>query len=120
MGPGLARHLAERGVPVVEVNRPNRQVRRIHGKSDVVDAIAAARAVISGQATVTPKSHNGTVEALRALQIVHRSASKARTQALNQLHALIVTSPEPIRGQLRDLRRRRHAGDLRRLPARRP
>jgi transposase len=46
------------------------------------------------------------VEALRALQVVHRSANKARTQALNQMHALIVTAPEPVRGQLRNLRRR--------------
>jgi transposase len=37
---------------------------------------------------------------------VHRSATKARTQALNQLHALIVTAPEPLRGQLRALPRR--------------
>jgi hypothetical protein len=42
-GSGLARHLAEHAVPVLEVNRPNRQVRRSHGKSDVVDAIAEAR-----------------------------------------------------------------------------
>ena len=105
-GSGLARHLAESGVAVIEVNRPNRQVRRRHGKSDTVDAIAAARAVISGQATAAPKSHDGAVEALRALQIVHRSAIKSRTQALNQLHALVVTAPEPIRGQLRGLRRR--------------
>ena len=105
-GSGLARHLARAGVGVVEVNRPNRQVRRAHGKTDTVDAIAAARAVISGQATATPKSHDGAVEALRALQIVHRSAHKARTQALNQIHALIVTAPEPVRGQLRVLPRR--------------
>ena len=104
-GAGLARHLAEVGVRVVEVNRPNRQVRRRHGKSDTVDAIAAARAVISGQATVIPKTHDGSVEALRALQIVHRSAMKSRTQALNQLHALVVTAPEAIRAPLRGLNR---------------
>jgi transposase len=105
-GSGLARHLAEARVTVIEVHRPNRQVRRRHGKTDTVDAIAAARAVISGQASTAPKSHDGAVEALRALQIVHRSAIKSRTQALNQLHALIVTAPDPIRAQLRGLRRR--------------
>ena len=105
-GAGLARHLAEAGVRVVEVNRPNRQVRRRHGKSDIVDAIAAARAVISGQATVIPKTHDGSVEALRVLQIVHHSAMKSRTQALNQLHALVLTAPEAIRAQLRGLNRR--------------
>jgi len=104
-GAGLARHLAEHGVDVIEVDRPNRQVRRRHGKSDVIDAVAAARAVVSNQATVIPKAHNGKVEALRALQVVHRSAIKARTQALNQLHALIVTAPEPLRTQLRGLSR---------------
>jgi transposase len=103
-GSGLARYLADRDVGVVEVNRPNRQTRRAHGKTDTIDAVAAARAVASGQAQVTPKSHTGTVEALRALQTVHRSAHKARTQALNQLHALLVTAPESIRGQLRHLR----------------
>jgi hypothetical protein len=105
-GSGLARHLTDAGVHVVEVNRPNRQVRRRHGKSDTVDAIAAARAVISGQATAIPKTHDGSVEALRALQIVHRSAMKSRTQALNQLHALVITAPEPVRAQLRGLNRR--------------
>jgi transposase len=102
-GSGLARFLADHDVVVVEVNRPNRQERRAHGKSDTVDAIAAARAVISGRATVVPKSHSGTVEALRALHTVHRSARKARTQALNQLHALVLTAPDPIRDQLRHL-----------------
>ena len=67
-GAALARHLTAQGVPVIEVNRPNRQVRRRHGKTDVIDAIAAARAVMSGEASSTPKSHNGSVEALRALK----------------------------------------------------
>src|SRR5271165_6483725 len=33
-GAGLARHLAGQGITVVEVNRPNRQMRRRRGKSD--------------------------------------------------------------------------------------
>jgi transposase len=51
-GAGLSRYLAARGVRVVEVNRPNRQNRRRRGKSDTVDAEAAARAVLAGDATV--------------------------------------------------------------------
>lgn len=43
-GAALARHLTGAGVEVMEVARPNRQVRRRYGKTDVVDAIAAARA----------------------------------------------------------------------------
>ena len=105
-GAALARHLTGRRVTVIEVGRPNRQVRRRHGKTDVVDAIAAARAVQSGEATATPKAHDGPVEALRALKVVQRSASKARTQALNQLHALVLTAPEDLRDRLRDLNRR--------------
>ena len=66
-GVSLARHLRAGQVAVVEVMRPNRQVRRRHGKTDVVDAIAAARAVLSGEANATPKTHDGPVEALRTL-----------------------------------------------------
>jgi transposase len=100
-GAALARHLAAQQVPVIEVGRPNRQLRRRHGKTDVIDAIAAARAVQSGEASATPKSHDGPVEALRALKMVQRSARKARTQALNQLHALILTAPPELRARLR-------------------
>jgi transposase len=84
-------------VTVVEVGRPNRQVRRRHGKTDVVDAIAAGRAVLSGEASATPKTHDGPVEALRALKTLQRSANKSRTQALNQLHALVLTAPDELR-----------------------
>ena len=99
-GAGLARFLAARGVSVVEVNRPNRQNRRRRGKSDTVDAEAAARAVLSGQATVTPKAGTGPVEAVRQLRIARSGAMKARTAAANQLHSLCDTAPDPIRAQL--------------------
>jgi transposase len=105
-GSALARHLTSEGVPVIEVARPNRQLRRRHGKTDVIDAIAAARAVQSGEATGTPKSHDGPVEALRTLKAVQRSANKARTQALNQVHNLLVTAPEDLRARLIALPRR--------------
>ena len=103
-GAALARHLAEHDVEVIEVARPNRQVRRRYGKTDIVDAIAAARAVQSGEATGKPKSHDGPVEALRTLKAVQRSANKARTQALNQMHQLLVTAPEDLRARLRPLK----------------
>jgi transposase len=106
-GAALARHLTEQGVAVLELSRPNRQVRRRHGKTDVVDAIAAARAVLSGEATATPKTHDGPV-ALRLLKMLQRSANKARTQALNQLRAVMLTAPEELRHRLRTLK----TGDL--------
>ncbi len=89
---------------MLEVGRPNRQVRRRRGKTDVVDAIAAARAVLSGEATATPKTHDGPVECLRLLKVVQRSANKSRTQALNQLRNLIATAPDELRAKLRTLK----------------
>ncbi len=99
-GAGLARYLTEAGVEVTEVNRPNRQLRRRLGKTDATDAQGAARAVLNGQATAVPKSGNGRVEAIRMLSVARRSATKARTQAINQLHALVVTAPDQVKHQL--------------------
>ena len=104
-GAGLARYLMAAGVEVVEVNRPNRQLRRQRGgKTDSVDAEAAARAAASGQATAVPKSGVGPVECIRMLLVARRSATKARTQAANQIHALVVTAPEQVKCQLRGLK----------------
>jgi len=102
-GAGLARWLRGCGLVVVEVDRPNRRVRRHQGKSDTVDAEAAARAAQAGTATGQPKAGDGRVEAIRALRVARRSAVKARTQAANQLHALVVTAPDVLRSQLRAL-----------------
>jgi transposase len=96
-GAGVARHLSAHGVEVREVMRPNRQHRRRHGKSDEADAIGAARAVLAGDALGTPKSQTGHVEALRLLRVARRSAMKARTQASNQIHAVVDTEPEQLR-----------------------
>jgi transposase len=102
-GRGLCDHLISAGFEVIEVVRPNRQQRRRHGKSDPADAIAAARAVLSGEADSHPKLHGGPVEAIRALHIARASAVKARTQAIVQLHHLIITGPNSIRRQLEPL-----------------
>jgi transposase len=104
LGAGLARWLAGEGFVVIEVDRPTRRTRRRHGKSDTIDAVAAARAVQSGEASATPKAADGDVEAIRMLRVAYRSAVKARTQAANQLHALVVTAPDGLRDQLRGLR----------------
>jgi transposase len=82
-GAGLTRYLTTQGVPVVEVNRPNRQTRRRNGKSDPADAEAAARATLAGQAIGLPKSQDGMVEAIRILRLERKSAIQARTQAAN-------------------------------------
>lgn len=102
-GAGLAQHLAEAGITVIEVDRPNRQRRRRRGKSDPTDAEAAARAVLSGEATTVPKDRTGVVEAIRILHLTRRSAVKARTQAGNQMKDLVLTAPEPVRARVRGL-----------------
>ncbi|MEV4544901.1 IS110 family transposase [Micromonospora echinaurantiaca] len=99
-GAGLARHLSAQGVTIVEVDRPDRRARRAKGKSDPLDAFAAARAALSGQATGTPKTRTGPVEAIRALRVARRGAMKARTAAINQLHGLLTSAPETLRSQL--------------------
>jgi transposase len=99
-GAGLARFIAGHGIAVIEVNRPNRQNRRLRGKSDPVDAEAAARAVLNGQATVAPKAGTGPVEAVRQLRIARSGAMKARTAAANQIHSLCDTAPDALRAQL--------------------
>lgn len=99
-GAGLTRHLAASGVDVVEVNRPDRQTRRRRGKSDPTDAEAAARAVLSGEADLTPKDSNAPTEAVRALRVVRRSAMHNRTQAGNQIHNLVLTAPADLRDEL--------------------
>jgi transposase len=99
-GAALARHLSSQGVAVVEVIRPNRQARRRRGKSDIADAVAAALAALNGEASGTPKSHDGAVESIRALRVARRGAIKAATQAGNQLRDLVITAPEPLRATL--------------------
>ncbi len=102
-GGGLNRFFQTMAVRVVEVNRPNHQRRRRLGKSDSVNAEAAARADLSCQAFGTPKSQDGQVESIRLLRSERRSAIKARTQAANQIHAEISTAPEILRQRFRGM-----------------
>ena len=99
-GAGLARVLRDAGIEVLEVNRADRSKRRLRGKSDPTDAENAARAVLLGEAKAIPKLQSGVVEAMRAITVARRSAVKAKTQAINQLRALLVTAPDPIRSKL--------------------
>ena len=96
-GAGLARFLSARGHTVIEVSRPDRSTRRRLGKSDPVDAEAAARAVLAGVAQGSPKSGTHNVEMIRVLKVAKDSALKARTQAINQMMALVVTAPADLR-----------------------
>jgi transposase len=103
-GSGLAAHLRGQGVAMVEVDRPDRKARRWQGKSDPVDAEAAARAALAARATGIPKDRDGVVEALRVLRVARRSAVDQRATVQRQVKALIVTAPEALRERLRGLR----------------
>ncbi|TQS24515.1 transposase [Microbispora sp. KK1-11] len=100
-GAALYRHLHRENVRVIDVDRPDRKTRRHQGKSDLIDAYAAAEAALSGRATTVPKARDGLVEAIRALHVARASAVKARTATINQLKALLVTAPPELREQMR-------------------
>ena len=102
-GAGVARRLTAAGLRVIEVDRADHKARRQRGKSDPLDAEAAARAVQAGTATGTPKNRTGPIEAIRVLRVARRSAIKARSQAALQLRALVATAPDELRDTLRQL-----------------
>jgi transposase len=96
-GAGFTRAAISHGQHVVEVNRPDRAERRRIGKSDPIDAYAAARAALSGRASSAPK--DDTVAGIRALHNAARSAVKARTATLNQIGSILITAPETVRAK---------------------
>ncbi|MCC5949927.1 MAG: IS110 family transposase [Nitriliruptoraceae bacterium] len=97
---GLTRFLLAADVAVIEINQPHQHLRSRRGKTDAIDAEAAARKVLSGEATGLPKDTTGIVESIRQLRVVHQSAVKARSAALVQLGQLIVTAPAELREHL--------------------
>ena len=99
-GAGLTRYLQACGITVVEVNRPHIHTQSRQGKTDAIDAEAAARKVLAGECTTAPKDTTGVVESIRQLLIVRSSAVNSRTAALNQLSELLVTAPEAVRAGL--------------------
>jgi transposase len=99
-GAGLSRSLLSQGNHVVEVTRPNRQLRYSQGKSDSLDAEGAARSVLSGQATACPKTQNGSSEMIRHMKIARDTAVKSRSQAMVTLKTLIINAPADLRDVL--------------------
>jgi transposase len=97
-GAGLARFLASAGVEVFECERPRRAERR-RGKNDLIDATLAARRLLSGERLSLPRG-GGRREELRLLLLERRGAMQARTAALNQLAAVLVTAPDQLRTRL--------------------
>lgn len=102
-GVALTRALCREDIEVVEVNQPDRATRCKRGKTDAIDADAAARAVLSGRATTTPKTADGPAADMRVLRLAKESAVKARTQALNQLKAVLLVIDPDLRELLTGL-----------------
>jgi transposase len=105
-GAGLARQLRQHDWHVIEVDRPNRQVRRKRGKDDAIDAEQAARAVLAGTATTLPKAADGAAEMIRLLKLTRDSAIKSRTQTICQIESVLITAPSELREELRRLPRK--------------
>jgi transposase len=99
-GAGVARHFIAGGVVVIEVDRPNRQKRRQHGKSDQLDAIEAARGALSGRCEGRAKSGDAHAEALRVLLVAKRSARSMRIGTVVRLRHLMFTAPDELRARL--------------------
>jgi hypothetical protein len=114
-GAGLTRFLTGSGERVFEVGRLPKQ-RHGSGKTDALDAVRAARSVLAQERPAMPRS-NGEREALRALMAAREGAVNAKRAGLCQLRDLLVTTPEPLRAELRPLTQARL---LARLAATRP
>ena len=114
-GAGLTRFLTREGERVLEVSRLRRE-RGSGGKTDALDAVRAARSVLTEQRPSTPRA-GGERQALQALVAAREGAVNAKRAGLCQLRDLLITTPEPLRSQLRPLTRARL---LQRLAATRP
>ncbi len=114
-GAGLTRFLTGRGERVLEVSRLRRE-RRSGGKTDALDAVRAARSVLGLERPATPRA-GGERQALQALVAAREGAVNAKCAGLAQIRDLLITTPEPLRGELRPLTQ---APLLRRLAATRP
>jgi transposase len=104
-GAGLLRHLQQAGIEVLEVTGPDRHDRRKRGKLDDFDAEAAAHAAFAGKRTVTPKTRDGMIEALRVLKACRKTAVQARRIALQMIGNTIVSAPDALRDTLRKMTR---------------
>ena len=102
-GRGLAAALERRGEWVIEFDRPTRKTKD-GAKSDALDAVRAAREMLGRKRLSIPRAHDGVREAIRVHAVTRAAAVRARTAAINELKAMIVTADESLRAQLRGLR----------------
>jgi transposase len=115
-GAALTRYLLAAGLEVFEVNQPDKAGRRRRGKTDAIDAEAAARAVLSDRVTAIAKTGDGPVEMVRMFRLAKASAVKSRVQAINQLKAVLVCADPIVRESLSGLSTRRLIRQCAQLP----
>jgi len=99
-GAGLARHLADAEELVIELDRPKRPARRAGAKSDPIDAERAARDALARAQLAQPKT-GAERAALQMRLTARRAAVEAASAAQRQLLAMVITSPEAVRGRFR-------------------
>jgi transposase len=89
-GSNLRRALIATGVDVCDVRPPKRAARAGRGKSDEIDAIAAARTALASEVErlTTPRS-DGLRSALRVLLVARQAMDSRRTAERNALTALL-------------------------------
>ncbi|MEU2718805.1 transposase [Streptomyces sp. NPDC007205] len=85
-GAGLAAFLAQAGERVVEVCRSKRTAVRGGRKTDMIDAVRAAKEALSREHLIQARLR-GEHEALRVLLATRHGAVLASTAAINQLKA---------------------------------
>lgn len=99
-GIGLTRALA--GELVVEVDRPVRVKRRNGAKSDVIDAIRAARDALGRDALATPRAVTGDRAALQVLVTARHLTVAQATDTQRQLRSMVLTAPDGLRSRFTD------------------
>jgi transposase len=103
-GRGLTVMLQRAGEWVLEFDRAERKATRDGAKSDALDAIRAAREALGRARLAEPRAHSGMREAIRVHSVTRAAAVRARTAAINELKALVVTADDTLRHELRGLR----------------
>ncbi len=102
-GRGLTAALTRVSEWVIEFDRPHRKASKDGAKTDALDAVRAARETLGRDRLHQPRSHDGHREALRVHTVTRDGAVRARTAAINELKALVLTAPDNLRETLRGL-----------------
>jgi transposase len=103
-GRGIAAALARSGEWVIEFDRAKEKASKDGAKTDTLDAVRAARETLGRDKLASPRTAGGVREAMRVHAVARDSAVQARTAAINELKAFVVTAPDKLRSELRGLK----------------